>query len=154
MNSNYLKHSLFAAMAFMAAAIAPANAADVGVSITVGQPGFYGHINIGDYPYPQPRLIYREPVIIHRPVGMIYEPIYLHVPPRHAMRWRYYCGRYNACDRPAYFVQDRWYNEVYVPHYREWHGDHRWHDRDRDRGHGHSHHRDHHRDNDHGHGRY
>jgi uncharacterized protein YcfJ len=26
--------------------------------------------------------------------------------------------QYNACGRPVYFVDDRWYNDVYVPHYR------------------------------------
>lgn len=148
---NYLKQSLFAVMTFVAAASAPATAADVGVSVSVGQPGFYGRVDIGDYPYPQPTLIYREPVIIHRS-NVVYEPVYLHVPPRHAQRWRYYCGRYGACGQPVYFVQDRWYNQVYVPQYREWHGGHEWreherHDRhwdhDRDHGRGYGHDRDH-----------
>ena len=26
--------------------------------------------------------------------------------------------QYGACDRPVYFVTDRWYNDVYVPRYR------------------------------------
>lgn len=143
---NFLKHSLFAATAFLAAATYSANAADVGVSVTVGQPGFYGRIDIGDYPYPQPRLIYRKPIIIHRPAAVIYEPIYMHVPPGHAKNWRRYCGRYNACGEPVYFVHDRWYNEVYVPQYHERHGNHEWHEHDRHR-HGHGHR------NSHGHGR-
>lgn len=143
--SNYLKRFLFAAMAAASAVATPALAADVGVSVTVGQPGFYGRIDIGDFP--QPVLVYPQPVVIHRPVGVVYEPIYLHVPPGHAKRWHYYCGRYNACGRPVYFVQDRWYNDVYVPRYRErhrdWdrHGDEHghdrdWHDHDRGRDHG------------------
>ncbi len=131
-----LKHWLPAA-ALMASVIGtPAMAADVGVSVTIGQPGFYGHIDIGDYPYPEPVLIYREPIIIHRHAAVVYEPIYLRVPPGHAKRWRYYCDRYDACDRPVYFVRDRWYNEVYAPLYRERHGDRDWHD-DGDRGRGH-----------------
>lgn len=100
----------------------PALAADVGVSINVGEPGFYGQIDIGNVS--RPALVYPQPVIIQRvPVGIVAEPMYLHVPPGHAKHWRRYCARYNACDRPVYFVQDRWYNNVYVPQYRREHGD-------------------------------
>ena len=102
-------------------------AADVGVSISIGQPGFYGQLDIGDFP--RPSLVYSRPVIIeHVYPGVVVEPLYLHVPPGHARNWRRYCGRYEACGRPVYFVQDRWYNNVYVPRYRE-----RYRDRD-DRG--------------------
>lgn len=111
---------LTATMIFMTTA--SALAANVGLSVSVGQPGFYGRIDIGDYPYPQPLLIYPRPMIIYRPAVVEHEPIYLRVPPGHAKRWRYYCGRYQACDRPVYFVQDRWYNDVYAPQYREFHG--------------------------------
>lgn len=97
-------------------------AADVGVSVSVGQPGFYGQIDIGNYP--RPVLISPQPIVIQRPVSVVYDPIYLHVPPVHAKRWGSYCGRYNACNRPVYFVQDRWYNDVYVPEYRGRHGNH------------------------------
>ena len=38
--------------AFLIATAIPAFAADVGVSISVGQPGFYGQINIGNVPPP------------------------------------------------------------------------------------------------------
>ncbi len=95
-----------------------ARAADVGVSISIGQPGFYGQIDIGDFP--RPTLVYAQPVIIHpvRP-GIVVQPVYLHVPPGHAKKWKNYCGRYDACGRPVYFVQDRWYNDVYVPRYQE-----------------------------------
>ena len=37
------------------AGISTAIAADVGVSISVGQPGFYGQIDIGNFP--QPRVV-------------------------------------------------------------------------------------------------
>ena len=95
-----------------------ANAADVGVSISVGQPGFYGRIDIGNVP--QPVLLYPEPVIIQpAPVAVVRQPIYLHVPPGHAKNWRRHCSRYAACGQPVYFVQDRWYNEVYVPRYQQ-----------------------------------
>lgn len=104
------------------AATLPAFAADVGVSISVGQPGFYGHIDIGDFP--RPVLVYPTPVVIEPVrVGVVRQPLYLHVPPGHARHWRKHCHEYNACGEPVYFVDDGWYNDVYVPHYRERHGD-------------------------------
>jgi hypothetical protein len=100
------------------ATLGAAQAADIGVSISVGQPGFYGRIDIGNYP--QPVLVYPQPVIIQpAPVAVVRQPIYLHVPPGHARDWDRYCGRYAACNQPVYFVQDRWYNEVYVPQYQQ-----------------------------------
>jgi hypothetical protein len=110
------------AMIAAIAAATPALAADVGVSINVGEPGFYGRIDIGNVP--RPILVYPQPVIIQpAPVGIVSEPIYLHVPPGHAKKWRKYCARYNACGRPVYFVEDHWYNTVYAPQYRREHGD-------------------------------
>ena len=100
----------------------PAGATDVGVSITIGQPGFYGRLDIGDYP--QPRLLYAQPVLIERVV--IREPIYMHVPPGHARHWAKHCREYNACGERVYFVHDDWYNREYVPRYQERHrGDRR-----------------------------
>ncbi len=105
----------------LAAVPMPTFAADVGVSISVGQPGFYGHIDIGDVP--RPVLVYPQPVVIQPvPVGVVRQPLYLHVPPGHAKHWRKHCHEYNACGEPVYFVDDGWYNDVYVPHYRERHG--------------------------------
>jgi uncharacterized protein YcfJ len=96
---------------------APAFAADVGVSVSVGQPGFYGRIDIGGMP--PPRLVYAQPIIVApAPRGVVVdEPIYLRVPPGHAKHWRKHCMQYNACGRQVYFVDDRWYNDVYVPRY-------------------------------------
>ncbi len=126
-------------VAILAAAASPALATDVGVSVSIGQPGFYGRIDLGNYP--QPQLIYTEPVIIQAvPVGVVRRPIYLHVPPGHARNWRKHCRAYGACGRPVYFVQDHWYNDVYVPHYRERHHERDDHHRDHDRrGHGKGH---------------
>ncbi len=104
------------AAASTAFATAPALAADVGVSVSVGQPGFYGRIDIGNFP--QPQLIYLEPVVI-QPVPVMPRPIYLHVPPGHAKDWRKHCHKYSACTQPVYFVREDWYNNVYVPRYRE-----------------------------------
>lgn len=129
-----MKRLLFAT-ALAAAVSAPALAADVGVSVTVGEPGFYGRIDIGDYP--QPAVIYSQPVII-APAPVAAPPLYLRVPPGHYKHWARYCARYDACGRPVYFVQDNWYNNVYAPRYRERYGrDERYdhgHDR-RDHGH-------------------
>lgn len=126
-----MKQFLIAAAVAVATFNTPALAADVGVSISVGEPGFYGRIDIGDYPYPQPRLIYHQPRVVER-VVIARDPIYMRVPPGHAKNWRKHCGRYNACGERVYFVRDDWYNREYVPHYREQHRNRRgddWHDR-------------------------
>jgi hypothetical protein len=102
-----------------AAASTSATAADVGVSVTIGEPGFYGTINIGDFP--QPRLIYREPVLVEH-VTVVREPIYMRVPPGHAKNWKKHCHSYGACGQRVYFVDDDWYETVYVKHHREKHG--------------------------------
>lgn len=95
-----------------------AGAVRAGVSITIGDPGFYGRLDIGGYP--PPRLLYTEPVIV-RPVRTWYPPIYLRVPPGHIKHWYKHCDAYGACGRPVYFVEDSWYQDVYVPRYREHH---------------------------------
>src|SRR5207237_1172402 len=122
------------------AASASAFAGDVGVSVSIGQPGFYGRIDVGRAPSP-PVLVYPEPVVIApAPVAVYRAPIYLRVPPGHARDWRQYCGRYDACGQPVYFVQDRWYREQYAPAYRghgpdrNWDRDHRREDDRRDDG--------------------
>ena len=135
---------LLSALAVMVVIVsAPAIAADVGVSVQVGEPGFYGRIDIGNFP--QPQVIYPRPVVIQPvPVGVVRPPIYLRVPPGHAKKWSKHCHKYNACGQPVYFVQDRWYHDVYVPRYREshdWdhterHGDGRGEGHGHDQGHG------------------
>jgi len=105
--------------------------ASAGVSISVGQPGFYGHIDIGTLA--PPPVLSPQPIVIQPvPVGVAPQPIYLYVPPGHAKHWHKHCHRYQACGQPVYFVQERWYNDVYVPHYRT-----RDNHRDKDRGEGH-----------------
>jgi hypothetical protein len=111
---------ILAAAAFALAAT-PVLAADVAVSIAVGEPGFYGRIDLGSFP--PPVLVNPQPLVIQAaPVGVVRQPIYLYVPPGHAKDWRKHCRKYDACGYPVYFVQDRWYNDVYVPAYREQHG--------------------------------
>ena len=109
---------LIAAAAAMSAA--PAFAADVNVAVTIGQPGYYGRIEIGNYP--PPLVINRQPIIIMQAPVPVQQPLYLRVPPGHQKKWSKHCDRYNACGQPVYFVQNGWYNNVYAPRYRSEHG--------------------------------
>jgi len=117
-----MKRFLIAAAVAAATITTPALAADVGVSVSVGQPGFYGRLDIGDFP--QPQVIYRQPMIIERG-PMNRPPIYLRVPPGHAKHWSKHCREYNACGERVFFVHDDWYNREYVPRYQEQHRDRR-----------------------------
>ncbi|MDG6773259.1 hypothetical protein QCB45_02860 [Thiomicrorhabdus sp. ZW0627] len=113
-----------AALAAATAAVTfytPASSAEVGVTISVGQPGFYGVIQLGDYPR-RPRLIYDHPIVVDRSPYRR-PPLYLHVPPGHIKHWRMHCREYNACDRRVFFVDNDWYNREYVPHYQQRHRD-------------------------------
>jgi opacity protein-like surface antigen len=115
-----MKHFLLGAA--LATLMGSALAADVGVSVSIGQPGFYGRIDLGNAP--QPRLIYAQPMIIQPPpIGYARQPIYLRVPPGHEKHWDKNCHKYNACGQPVYFVQDNWYRNEYVPAYRDDQGD-------------------------------
>lgn len=132
-----------------------AMATDVGVSINIGQPGFYGRIDLGNFG--PPPVLYAQPVIVERSVRYVERaPIYLRVPPGHEKHWEKHCRAYNACGQQVYFVQDNWYQNEYAPRYREQHGERRDYDRGgRDEhyekhdkhGHGNGH------GNGHGHGR-
>lgn len=87
-----------------------AQAADIGVSVQISQPGVYGRIDIGQFP--QPRVIVAQPVLIMRaPAVQRAEPVYMWVPPGHRKHWRKHCAQYAACGVPVYFVQDRWYDD-------------------------------------------
>lgn len=130
-----MKRFLIAMAVATAAVTTPALAADVGISVSIGQPGFYGRIDIGDYP--RPRVIYRQPIIVER-VRVVGPPVYLRVPPGHAKNWKKHCREYNACGERVFFVHDDWYEREYVPRYQEKHrdrGDGR-HDEDGNDGHG------------------
>ena len=155
----YLRHILSATLL----ALLLCTSASAQVSVSIGQPGFYGRVDIGGFP--PPPLIYAEPMII-RPARIAYPPLYLRVPPGHARKWDRYCDRYSACGRPVYFVQDDWYRNEYAPVYRERHHHHDRHEyrdgyregyrdndryedrggRGRDHDHGHKHGRGHDRD--------
>ncbi len=141
----------------MAALAAPAQAADVGVSIGISQPGVYGRIDIGRFP--QPTLIVQQPVVVqryYREPRAVPEPVYLWVPPGHQRDWRHNCRRYNACGVPVYFVQDRWYREHGPGRADEqgWRDERHdnWREDRRDERHEKRHDRDHDRGHDRGHG--
>jgi hypothetical protein len=85
---------------------------DVGVGITIREPGVYGRIEIGNRP--PPPILYPQPVVIAQPAVVVAQPpMYLYVPPGHAKNWRKHCHRYQACARPVYFVQETWVRDEY-----------------------------------------
>ncbi len=103
------------AVVALAAAGSSAQAADVGVSVQVSQPGVYGRIDIGRFP--QPQVVVQQPLIIAAPpppravVVAPPQPVYMWVPPGHQKNWRKHCRHYNACGVPVYFVDDGWYRQ-------------------------------------------
>lgn len=145
-----MKRTLIALSAATLAVLSAGSAhagANVGVSISIGQPGFYGQIDLGNAPPPQ--LIYTQPVMIER-VSAPPPPLYLRVPVGYERNWKHYCRQYGACGRPVYFVRDDWYRNTYVPHYQDHYYGGGWHDQRRND-------RDHdgipdYRDRDHGQG--
>jgi hypothetical protein len=119
---------------------AAAHATDVGVSVQIGQPGFYGRIDIGNTA--PPPVIVAQPVWVQRqPVRV--EPVYMRVPPGHQKNWAKHCGQYNACGMPVYFVREDWYQQRYErprndnDQGRDRDHDHDHGDRDHDKGRGH-----------------
>jgi len=129
-----MKPLVTAAFVLTSAFAGSAQAADVGVSVQISQPGVYGRIDIGRFP--QPQVVVAQPVIITRPVVVAPappEPVYLWVPPGHRKDWRKHCGKYNACGVPVYFVRDDWYDRKVKPHGK---GKGKGRGHDDDRGHG------------------
>lgn len=111
-----MKPLITATLALAAAFAGTAQAADIGVSVEISQPGVYGRIDIGRFP--QPQIWAPQPVIITRPVVVAPappQPVYLWVPPGHRKDWRKHCGKYNACGVPVYFVRDDWYDNNVHP---------------------------------------
>ena len=113
-----MKRTLAAiATLLLAQGIAPAQAGDVNVGVTISgevRPGVYGRVDIGTAP--PPPVFYPQPVVIVRqahPVAVA--PIYMHVPPGHAKKWSKHCRKYNACATPVYFVR----SAEYEPGYRQ-----------------------------------
>jgi hypothetical protein len=113
-----------AALAVLSFAAAPSAlaAVDVGVGVTIREPGVYGRIEIGNGA-PPPPVIYRQPVIVAPPPVVVHQPavvvapqppLYLYVPPGHAKHWRKHCYKYDACGRQVYFVREEWVQTEYV----------------------------------------
>lgn len=129
---------ILGAAALACAAVSAQAGTDVGVSISVMQPGVYGRIDIGNAA--PPPVVYAQPMIIAPgPVAVVRRPVYLYVPPGHQKNWGKYCGRYNACGQPVYFVQERWVRDRYDERHGQRRGDGDWQgndDHDRGRGHG------------------
>ena len=112
-----LTSALFAAVAVCALSTAPpTQAADVGVSVQISQPGVYGRVDIGRFP--QPQVWQAPPVVIVRPTVIVQQPapVYMWVPPGHRKKWGKHCAAYNACGVPVYFVRDQWYEAQVRPH--------------------------------------
>jgi len=102
-----LKRNLLTALVLSAAAV-PAFAA---VSVAIGEPGFYGSIDLGNRPPPR---VYNEQPIYAGPRVVEAQPMYLRVPPDHQRHWDRSCSRYDACGRPVYFVHEDWYHQQYT----------------------------------------
>jgi hypothetical protein len=98
-----MKSMIFGA-ALLAAAF-PALAQNV--SVSVGQPGFYGRIDIGGYG--PPPVVYAQPIIVQPQPRYEAAPVYLRVPEGHRRHWSRWCGRYGACGQRVFFVRDDWY---------------------------------------------
>jgi len=114
---------------------ASAHATDVGVSVQIGQPGFYGRIDIGNTA--PPPVVVAQPVWVQRrPVHV--EPVYMRIPPGHQKHWDKHCAKYNACGVPVYFVREDWYQERYERHEHgdPGHGKDKGHGKDHGKGHG------------------
>lgn len=67
------------------------------------KPGFYGPIDVRGAP---PPLVHAEPVVARRGAAPVEaEPVYLYVPPGQLRRWSAHCDKWQACERPVYFVR-------------------------------------------------
>jgi hypothetical protein len=108
-----------AALVLLAASAWAQAGTQVGVNVTIHEPGFYGRVEIGQQP--PPRVIYPQPILIQQtPIAVVQRPIYLRVPPEHHRRWAFYCARYRACGQPVYFVDGPVARGL-----RQWQGDNR-----------------------------
>lgn len=83
---------------------------DLGINVVLEgeiQPGVYGRVELGNNSHPD--LVYTQPRVIVVEENHRYAPVYLHVPPGHAKNWGKHCSKYNACNRPVYFIKSSEY---------------------------------------------
>lgn len=104
----------FLAGAAFAALLGLAGIAQAEVTFSIGDPRFYGRIDIGGRP--PPPVIYADPIVV-TPSHVVGPPIYMRVPHRHARHWRRHCRDYGACGEPVFFVRDSWYQREFAPRY-------------------------------------
>lgn len=76
-------------------------------NLTAGGPlrhGVYGRIEVrGAKP---PPVIFKRPVIASKAiVPAKARPVYLYVPPGQVRKWKQFCTRWSACDKPVLFVR-------------------------------------------------
>lgn len=86
--------------AFSANAASPAP-----LNVTTGKalsPGVYGQIQVRGAP---PPMVYTAPVTVAPVDGKAADPVYLYVPPGQVRRWAQHCAKWQACERPVYFVR-------------------------------------------------
>lgn len=83
---------------------------DLGINVVLEgeiKPGIYGRVELGNNSHPD--LVYTQPRVIVVEEHHHYDPVYLHVPPGHAKHWGKHCSKYNACNRPVYFIKSSEY---------------------------------------------
>jgi len=100
-----MKRLLIAALLAATTISAPALAGDVGVPVSGGYPGFYGLLDIGNFP-PQ-QVLYRQPKVVKRGITDHRPKVYVHVSPGHARHWIKRCRENNASGKCVLFVQNK-----------------------------------------------
>ena len=103
--------------------------AETSVGIAAGGPGYYGQINVGNFPVPT-HAYYPAPVVIEQ---RSIRPVYLQVPEYQAREWEEYCHYYRACGRQVYLrvtefhpYREYWHGPRWRHHEEEWHRDGGW----------------------------
>lgn len=89
----------------------------IGLSLGINQPGVYGQINIDTLP--APALVSPTPLVVAPGVASA-PPAYIYVPIAEQHDWRRYCRKYNACNRPVYFVREDWVLDRYTHEHPGW----------------------------------
>jgi len=96
--AQWIAGACMAALAAGAAAAPPKH----GKATDTPRPGAYGRIDMHGAP---PPLIYPVPVVARQTDEAAQDPVYLYVPPGQVRRWGQHCAKWNACERPVYFVR-------------------------------------------------